>query len=42
MFGREIAEVAWRDNDLSYKQRARRAIKHGHWLSAGGYRTLLR
>jgi hypothetical protein len=42
MFGRDIAEAAWRDNDLSYKQRTRRAIQYGRQLSAGGYRTLLR
>lgn len=42
MFGHDIAEAAWRNNDLSYKQRTRRAIQYGRLLSAGGYRTLLR
>jgi Uncharacterized conserved protein (DUF2285) len=42
MFGYDIAEAAWRENDLSYKQRTRRAIQYGRLLSAGGYRTLLR
>jgi hypothetical protein len=42
MFGHDIAEAAWRENDLSYKQRTRRAIQYGRLLSAGHYRTLLR
>jgi len=42
LFGKDLAEAAWRKGDLSFKQRARRAIQLGRRLSAGDYRRLLR
>ena len=42
LFGIKLADAAWRNGDLSFKQRARRAIQLGRRLSAGDYRRLLR
>ena len=42
LFGKELADAAWRKGDLSFQQRARRAILLGRRLSAGDYRRLLR
>ena len=42
LFGRGLAESAWREGNLSLKQRTRRAILLGRRLSAGDYRRLLR
>jgi hypothetical protein len=41
LFGKDLAEAAWRDGDMSLKQRTRRAIILGRQLSAGDYRRLL-
>jgi hypothetical protein len=41
LYGRDIAEAAWRGGNFSLKQRVHRAIAKGKALSAGGYVSLL-
>jgi len=42
LFGRRLADEAWRKGDLSFKQRVHRAVDKGRALSDGAYVGLLR
>jgi hypothetical protein len=42
LFGRKMADQAWRKGDLSLKQRVHRAVAKGRVLSDGDYIALLR
>jgi hypothetical protein len=41
IFGSKRTQEAWRSSSTALKDRIRRALKRGLWLSGGGYRQLL-